>query len=274
MLTNQERKGIIIAVLSLLVAVVTYGFLESTGAIENKNHKFSGAIAGFLITAYLLHRIYGSSSSGKSKEMESRISPVASNAKVDTQEEAMYHQKEQCQGEETKMPILETLSTVLNSAVAASVAKFLSEKIVEYIRDKYGNSPPEEMVKLKKEIESLKNQLETKDREEITAAQVEGLKQTIIQIEQNRGLLPPVIISGNAFQRWSEKEELSVVDQALIAKRQLEVLIDKAHELGIGDQKRFQLQIKGSQRAVCLYWFKDRQRGKGTNRDSSGNYYK
>ena len=60
MLNSQDRKVIIIVISSIIVALVMYGVLDSTGAIEAKGYKFGGAIAGFLATAYLLNRIYGS----------------------------------------------------------------------------------------------------------------------------------------------------------------------------------------------------------------------
>lgn len=61
MFTPQERKVLIIGILSLVVAVVTYGLLGSTGTIDNELGKFGGAITGFLAAATLLNKIYGSS---------------------------------------------------------------------------------------------------------------------------------------------------------------------------------------------------------------------
>ncbi len=67
MFTPQERKVLIIGILSLVVAVVTYGLLGSTGTIDNELGKFGGAITGFLAAATLLNKIYGSSKdTGKS----------------------------------------------------------------------------------------------------------------------------------------------------------------------------------------------------------------
>lgn len=56
----RERKTIIIALLSLLVAVVTFGALGSTGTFKNSVYDLGGSIVGFVVTAYLLNRIYGS----------------------------------------------------------------------------------------------------------------------------------------------------------------------------------------------------------------------
>ncbi len=59
-MTQQERKVIIIVSLSLLVAMVTFGILDSTGAIEKSSYKFGGAITGFLAAAVVINKIYGS----------------------------------------------------------------------------------------------------------------------------------------------------------------------------------------------------------------------
>lgn len=55
----KERKIILISLLSLLVAVVTFGVLGSSGAFKNSVYDLGGAIVGFVITAYLLNRFYG-----------------------------------------------------------------------------------------------------------------------------------------------------------------------------------------------------------------------
>ena len=56
----KERKIIIISGLALLVAVVTFGLLGSTGTFKNSAYDLGGAIVGFIATAYLLNRFYGS----------------------------------------------------------------------------------------------------------------------------------------------------------------------------------------------------------------------
>ena len=48
----------IIVLLSLLVAVVLFGVLSSTGIFKNSFAEFSGAAAGFFSALYLLHRWY------------------------------------------------------------------------------------------------------------------------------------------------------------------------------------------------------------------------
>ena len=58
-LSIQERKVVIIGLLALLVAVVTYGGLSSTGAFQNKVWNLGGAIVGFLAVVVVLNRVYG-----------------------------------------------------------------------------------------------------------------------------------------------------------------------------------------------------------------------
>ena len=55
----KERKTIIIAILSLLVAVMTFGVLGSTGTFKNSVYDLGGSIVGFIVTAVLLNKIYG-----------------------------------------------------------------------------------------------------------------------------------------------------------------------------------------------------------------------
>lgn len=59
MLQIKERKIIIICLLSLLVAIVTFGVLGSTGTFKNSAYDLGGAIVGFVITAYALNKFYG-----------------------------------------------------------------------------------------------------------------------------------------------------------------------------------------------------------------------
>ncbi len=61
-MTFWERSGktIIIVGLALLVAVITFGVLGSTGTFKNSVYDLGGAIVGFLATAALLNKIFGS----------------------------------------------------------------------------------------------------------------------------------------------------------------------------------------------------------------------
>ena len=57
---RRERKIIIIVGLALLVAVVTFGLLGSSGTFKNSAYDLGGAIVGFLVTAISLNKFYGS----------------------------------------------------------------------------------------------------------------------------------------------------------------------------------------------------------------------
>ncbi len=56
---RQERKIATIVLAGLLSAIVCFGLLQSTGAIENPGYTFGGAFAGFVITLILLNRFWG-----------------------------------------------------------------------------------------------------------------------------------------------------------------------------------------------------------------------
>jgi hypothetical protein len=58
-LQTKERKIIIISGLALIVAVVTFGLLGSTGTFKNSVYDLGGAIVGFVVTAFLLNKFYG-----------------------------------------------------------------------------------------------------------------------------------------------------------------------------------------------------------------------
>jgi hypothetical protein len=58
-LNLQERKVIIIGLLSLIVATVTYGVLSSSGAFTNEIWNLGGAIVGFLASVFALNSVYG-----------------------------------------------------------------------------------------------------------------------------------------------------------------------------------------------------------------------
>jgi len=55
----QERKVVIIGLLALLVAIVTYGGLSSTGAFQNNAWNLGGSIVGFLVAVVVLNTVYG-----------------------------------------------------------------------------------------------------------------------------------------------------------------------------------------------------------------------
>ena len=142
------------------------------------------------------------------------------------------------------MAFLETIGLLLTSQTAGSVAKFLYEKVEGYIREKLGGKPSGEVENLKKQVEELKNKLEAKEKDDVTASEVEELKQTVERIEKNESPVPANIISPDVFQKWSEDKNNvpDVEDQALILRRQLHVILEKASELGIKDKIRFRIQ--------------------------------
>ena len=140
------------------------------------------------------------------------------------------------------MPLIETLGIILTTATAKTVARFVDEKISDYIRQKFGNKPTPEIAAMKKDIENLKQQLEAKDPGKVTADEVEELRKKVNLIEFKQSPLPADIISNDLFQKWSEKDQVPVEDQAMLVVRQIEVLIDRAGDLGVPDAKRFQLQ--------------------------------
>jgi len=140
------------------------------------------------------------------------------------------------------MALLETLGIILTSETAGSVAKFLYEKVENYIREKFGNKSPDEVEELKTEIEELKNKLESKEKEDVTESDVEEVRETITHIEKTESQIPPEIISADVFKKWSESDELDVTDQALIVRRRLQILMDKAAELGIKENKKYEIQ--------------------------------
>lgn len=150
------------------------------------------------------------------------------------------------------MFILETLSLVLTSETAKSVARFLYEKVGEYVSDRFGDNPSEEVERLEKEIEDLKNKLESKDSNQVTQNELDELKEKVTRIEQKDSPLPPEIVSGEVFQKWTEKGNLDFEDQASIVMRQIKVLMDKAGELGVNEQKRFEIQQVFSSLGVNL----------------------
>ncbi|RMF59495.1 MAG: hypothetical protein D6748_06255 [Calditrichaeota bacterium] len=101
MFNIQERKVLIIGVLSLIVAVVTYGLLDSTGTIDNELGKFGGAITGFLAAAALLNRIYGKS--GEIKTI-SGTKGVSKEKPVDSVKHDINHKKVVSKNHETVFP--------------------------------------------------------------------------------------------------------------------------------------------------------------------------
>jgi hypothetical protein len=80
-LERRERKIIIISGLALLVAVVTFGVLDSSGAFKNSAYDLGGAIVGFIATAFALNKFYGSDD-GEIPKHELKGQPFSSEESV------------------------------------------------------------------------------------------------------------------------------------------------------------------------------------------------
>src|SRR3990172_374103 len=63
-LNSRERKVLIVGGLALLVAIVTYGFLMSTGTFNDDLWSLGGAIVGFLSALAGLNKVYGQAEEG------------------------------------------------------------------------------------------------------------------------------------------------------------------------------------------------------------------
>ncbi|MEM7549952.1 MAG: hypothetical protein AAF363_09760 [Bacteroidota bacterium] len=71
-LSEAERKVIIIGFISIVVAIICFGILNSTGTFNNEVYNLGGSIVGFLISAVTLNKIYGKTDIGIPKnEMRS-----------------------------------------------------------------------------------------------------------------------------------------------------------------------------------------------------------
>ncbi len=138
--------------------------------------------------------------------------------------------------------VLEILGAILATSTAKSVAKFLDEKLTEYVNKKFNNKPPVDIEALKTEVEQLKEKLEAKKKDDITQTDVDELQKTVMKIEQKQNSLHDAIISDSILQEWSLRKERDVDDQAALVKRELEVILDKAKDLKIAEKKRWEIQ--------------------------------
>jgi len=75
-LSQAERKVLIVGILALIVAMVTYGYLTSTGTFSNDVWNLSGGIVGFLIAALILNKVYGQPNEGISPELKAFFKSV------------------------------------------------------------------------------------------------------------------------------------------------------------------------------------------------------
>lgn len=79
-MTFWERSGktIIISLLSLLVAIITFGVLGSTGTFKNSAYDLGGSIVGFVVTVLLLDRIFRSNPAPEAPAVEHEEGPFCS----------------------------------------------------------------------------------------------------------------------------------------------------------------------------------------------------
>jgi len=145
------------------------------------------------------------------------------------------------------MPIFESLVALLTSSTAKSIGKYLYQKIDGYLRSRYETIPAEEKVALEKKIEELKRindeiKNKTETDTEVTQDEVYHLKQKVDEIEglQKKKELPEVLISPELFQEWIRGEDIE--DRAFVAKRELDVVIDKARKMGAKQRKLWDLE--------------------------------
>jgi len=155
------------------------------------------------------------------------------------------------------MVFFETVTAILNSGTAVSVAKFVFDKVIDYIKSEPAKEASPDIVELKNEIEVLKNQLEAKDRDDISDAEVNQVKEKIEKIEAGQSSLPREIVSTEEFKKWQEKEDLDIEDEALILMREVEYLIENANEMNLKDQKKFELNQLAATIGVNLKGYKE-----------------
>lgn len=136
---------------------------------------------------------------------------------------------------------LEIVASMLATSTVKAVTKFLDEKVAEYVGKKFGNNLPEDFESLKKEIEELKINLDAKESAEVSQADIEEVNKTITKIEQKQNYSSDKIISDSIFLEWSENK-LDIEYQAPVVKRELEMLLDKAKELKISENKRWDIR--------------------------------
>ena len=63
----------VLVVLSLVVAYILFGVLQSTGLVKNDYAEFGGAAAGFLATLYLLHKWYSKMRARENQALRSEL---------------------------------------------------------------------------------------------------------------------------------------------------------------------------------------------------------
>ncbi len=128
---------------------------------------------------------------------------------------------------------LDIVGSIVATSTVKTVAKFLDDRIAEYIGKKFDNTPPGDYDALKKEIEKLKIELESKDNNKISPSDIVQVNNAIIKIAQKQSSSSDKIISDSIFLEWSRKEERNLEEQAHIEEKKLEMLANNAKTLKI-----------------------------------------
>jgi hypothetical protein len=162
---------------------------------------------------------------------------------------------------------------ILASSTAQAIIKYLDHQLGDYIGKKYPKEAPEnsEALKdfkaLKEEIQEMKTKLASA---EASKADVEKIRNTIINIEKKQSTSSDNIGSNLSFLIWSEKK-LAIEDQAPIAERKLQMLLDETREPRINIEKRLEIEkymaLIDTNRSIYINTLKDFAAGLATNQE-------
>lgn len=136
---------------------------------------------------------------------------------------------------------IEIITSLLATSTAKAIAKFLDDKVGEYISKKFDDKPPSELGTLKREIEELKTSLQDKKSTEVSQVDIQEISNAIAKIEQRQSSSSDKIITDSIFLDWSNNK-LDIESQALIARKELEMLLDSASKLKISENKRWDIR--------------------------------
>ena len=132
-------------------------------------------------------------------------------------------------------------------ATAPLFAKFLLDKVNKIMVRIPADS---ETIRLKEEVEALKNTLESKERASITESEVELVKEKFKQTEALQRRYNLEVLSDEAFRDW--KSQLRDEDKAIFAMNELETLIRGADALHIREDNRLDLEDIADQLDLTL----------------------
>ncbi len=139
----------------------------------------------------------------------------------------------------------------VTAPIAVTVGKYLYDKVKKWWDKKIENEVAKRnesvITNLLKEVEDLKNKLESKDREEIGPQDIQLLNQKVLEVKSLGDAMKEDVTSMNAISTWvdnslekavgSEVEELA---EFYIYK--LRNIIDNADKLGLKRTKKEELQ--------------------------------